>query len=281
MKKGIISIIGRSNTGKSSLFNLLSKKKYSIVTEKRNTTIRCVEGYIHDTNNIKIIDTPGPIINEVKSIYNINKLIYDSIKISDILIVVIDRLILTVDDFFILELIKYTKLYKILVINKIDKIKNKKLMLDFTNNIKNKLYFNDIIPTSTIKNININNIKNCISKFYEKHNINSDISLNNSCYDLVKDFIRKALLNSFDKEIPYVLKFNIKTKNITKKISFLDIDIIVKKIAQKKIIIGKNGKKINNLKKKIISYAKYNDFINLNDIKIEIIYDNRFGNRYN
>ena len=281
MSNGIISIIGRSNTGKSSLFNLLSIKKYSIVTEKKNTTIRCLDGYIDYERKIKIIDTPGPMLNQRNNIYNANKLIYDSIKISDSLIVVVDGTNLKTDDFFILELIKNYNLYKMLVINKYDKINNQLLLLNFMKKINDYMFFNNVLYTSTITKLNIIAIKNCILNFYKNSAINNDNFLNDSYSNLIKDSIRKALLDTFDREIPYITKINIKKKNLKKTMTFLSIELLVRKNVQKKIIIGKNGKKIAHLIQRIIDYVKYNQFKRINNVKIEIIYDNSLRYRHN
>lgn len=135
MKKNIIAIIGKTNVGKSTLINNLSKAKISITTPKKNTTTQCIINKID--KNITIIDTPGPIIkNDDK---NINKLIYDAINKATKLLIVIDKIFLNSEDFFILELIKKNQKEKLLLINKVDKFKKKINIIPFIEKIKKNI----------------------------------------------------------------------------------------------------------------------------------------------
>ena len=110
--KEIISILGKTNVGKSSLFNKIIEKKYSTTSKKKNTTIRLIKGL---SSKHLLIDTPGAIIKKSKKIYNTtNKVIYLALKKSTILLVVINKK-LSANDFFILELKNITQPYKCII----------------------------------------------------------------------------------------------------------------------------------------------------------------------
>ena len=268
--KNIISILGKTNVGKSTLFNTLLKKKYSIITQKKNTTIRCVVATsITKTSEITIIDTPGPIIHNTHQKYNTNKYIYDVIKKSDILIITVELFKLNTDDFFILELTKKLTQKKILLINKIDKLKNKSLLLQYIKKIKNIMNFTHIIPISSKKNININKFKTIIADVNKNKVIYN--YTNETKYNLIKDIIRESLLKNLNKEIPYTSKIIIENKEININIKTLYIILLIKKINHKKIIIGKNGENIKNIIKNIQKNIK-KIYKNINHIKIKISY---------
>lgn len=260
MNKNIISIIGKTNVGKSTLINNLSKKKVSITTNKKNTTISCIISEIN--NEITLIDTPGSIIKNEE--YNKNKLIYDAIHKSNKLLILIDSIFLTSEDFFILELIKKYKKEIILIINKIDKIKKKITIIPFINKIKKKYHnITDIIPISNKNKTNIDILRKKLNiNTYEKTKTRNNINL------FISETTRETLLNKLEKELPYTTKINVLNKNLNKNLTIIILELIIKKQSQKKIIIGKDGKKI----KEIISDLKNKLIKKLNKIeKIKII----------
>ncbi len=265
MKK-IVTIIGRSNVGKSTLFNNLLKKNFSIVTPMRYTTNRCVES--KDKNKIIYIDTPGPILKKAPSFYyNINRLIYSAIFKSDILLIVVTRYLNT-DDFFILNLIKSVKKIKILIINKIDKLKNKKDLLPFTYNMSKYTRFTHIIPISNKNSDNINRVRTELINV-KKFSFNNNFIKINSSKLMVLDIVRKAILIVLKKEIPYNMNIIIENNTDIRKIYLLNLIFVVKKYKQKKIIIGKAGANIKRIIKQLkldISYL----YSNIKKIKIKI-----------
>lgn len=239
MNKNIITIIGKTNVGKSTLINNLSQKKISITTPKKNTTIQCVISKIN--KKITLIDTPGPIIKNDEK--NTNNLIYDAINKANKLLIVIDKIFLNSEDFFVLELIKNLKKEKILLINKIDIFKEKLYLIPFIEKIKIKYPdIIEIIPISNKNKININQLKK-----------NINITIYDKCKKIenIKNFIleitRETLLNKLEKEIPYVTKINICNNKINKLTRIIILELIIKKQSQKKIIIGKEGRKINEI----------------------------------
>lgn len=261
MNKKIITIVGKTNVGKSTLINNLSNKKISITTNKKNTTTKCITSNINE--NLIIIDTPGPIIN--RSEKNTNKLIYDALDQSNAILIVIDNIFLTSEDLFIIDLAMKYKKEKILVINKIDKLEKKLNIIPFIEKIKKKYKeIKEIIPISNIKNINITSLKKIINiTKYEKNNQPNDIKM------FIEETTRETLLNKLDKEIPYITKIYIKNTNIQKNIKILILELIVKKQNQKKIIIGQKGNKINDIINDI-KYKLIKKLKNLDKIKVII-----------
>ncbi len=247
MNKKIL-IIGKTNVGKSTLFNMFVNKKHSIETNKKNTTIRYIEKKFK--NNI-YVDSPGPIIKKMINNFNTNKFIYNKINEVNIIIILIDRTILKSDDFFLFDIIKNLNKKKILIINKIDKIKNKHILLPFIQNLSTYLKFDHIIPTSKYDTSNIKIIQNIINNYtcINAKQLTYEPDTNNI---QIYDKIKKIMLENFDKEIPYTTKIIIDTNTI----NLLKINLITRKPNQKKIIIGANGIKIKNIRLKILYELK-------------------------
>lgn len=267
----IITILGKTNVGKSTLFNNILKKKQSIISKKKNTTTRCIINTKYDNKTIKIlIDTPGPIIRHHKQIYNTNTFIFDTIIKAHIFIIIIDTLNLTTEDFFILDIIKKHKKIKFLLINKIDKIKDKTQLLPFIKKMKHFLNFDHIIPISNIQHTNINTFKKILNQYNFK-NAKENIYSQESKQNLTKELIRETLLNKLNKELPYKTQIKINNIKLNNKTKYLSIEIITQNINQKKIIIGKKGQKIKQITKEINKKIKL-IHTNIKDIKTIVNY---------
>lgn len=256
-KKNKIIIIGRTNVGKSTLFNNIINKDISVVTKKKNTTIRDVQVFSNFGKFlINLIDLPGPVIRRFDK-NNINKIIYNFLNDSDLILFVLEKDILKSDDFFLLELIKKYKKNVFLLINKID-LMNRSDVLCFINKFKNFFIFKKIIPISNKKKINIDILTKNIgvlsndSNFYIKDKVL-----------FLKDFVRYSLLSNLEKELPYSINFECYFKKIDYKKKIIFIKLFIKKDIQKKILIGLNGVKI----KKIIKM--------INE-KLKILYNKRY-----
>lgn len=260
----IITIIGKTNTGKSTLFNKLINKKKSIITKKKNTTITCVTYNIND--HIILSDTPGPILKNTNK--NINNILYNEIKKSTIILIVLDGICLTTEDHFILELINTYEKEKIILLNKIDKIRQKYKILEFIKKITEKYKkINQIIPISSKENININKIKSILNINNNENNITQKYKKN---YMLItKNLIRETLLTKLDKEVPYLTEINILNKKLNKEIRNILIQLNIKKKSHKKIIIGRHGQKINEIINDLNNKLK-NIYKKIQNIKILI-----------
>ncbi len=271
-KKCIITILGRTNVGKSTLFNKLINKKISITSKKKNTT----QNIFLNINNIKnkqyiYLDTPGfnNYKNFIKIFHKIKKFIKNKyIKKINLIILIIEKK----NFFYEIQAIKKINYYKIpiiILINKIDKIKNKLLILPFIKNIKKYIKYKWIIPISIKKNKYIKIIKNIIDKYLIKSKKYINFKKNNSYNDefIILEIIREKILRLMGDEIPYIIKIKKKKIIFKKKNINIYCYLIIKKIKYKKILIGKKGKKIKKIiflsKKSIEKYFKYKKNIKL------------------
>ena len=165
-KSGFVSILGRTNVGKSSIINSLVGEKVAAIANKPQTTRTVIRAIVNRPNSqIIFIDTPG--IHKPKSKLG-NVMVENAFEVAkdvDIIIFVIEATSEEIGrgDKLILEKIKEEKRKTILVINKIDLVDKAKIakLIDL---YKNEYDFASIIPVSTLKNINLNVILDEIEK---------------------------------------------------------------------------------------------------------------------
>ena len=244
-----ILITGFPNAGKSSLINLLFKRKISIVSNKIQTTNQSIQAILNYGNcQMIFIDTPG-IIEKTK--YNSKKLsreIFKNIEQIDINLFIYDvTKILSISRKKKIKdiLSNFKKNY--LILNKIDLISNEFLLMQI-NQINSELCFSDTFPLSVKKKIGISKLLDKISKdspegkwmISYKNTIDKDINF------LISEITREKIFNLLNKEIPYVIKVESSVSNL-KSIIKVEQKILVEKESQKAIIIGKRGSKIKDI----------------------------------
>ncbi len=281
LKKNIcISIIGKPNVGKSTLFNKLIEKKISITSKKKNTTQNIIPGL----NNKKekqylYLDTPGFInYNSFKKIFNkLNNFIKKKLLINrkiNLFILIIEKKI----NFYEKKIIKKINLNKIpliIIINKIDKIKNKTIIIKIIKNITYNIKYKSIIPITTKKNKYIKIIIkeiNKLIKLNKKFNFKKNSEIHNKNF-IISEIIREKIFRFTGDEIPYLIKVNLKKIIYKKKKIIIISNINTKKKQHIKILIGKKGNKIKKIKylsKKDIEFnlkKKIKLFIHINKKK--------------
>ncbi|WWO99929.1 MAG: GTPase Era [Candidatus Dasytiphilus stammeri] len=252
---GYIPIVGRSNVGKSTLLNHIIGKKISIVSRKPQTTRQCIIG-IHTKGSYQtiLIDTPG-VNNRKKNTLNslMNRNLINSIKNQvSLIIFVIAGTDWTSDDTKILNLLYNNEAPVLLVINKIDLIKNKSLLLPHIHFINQKMKFIDILPISAYTGYNLNILVNFIKKFLPEssHFFPKEKITNQSLKFMIAEIIREKLMHFLNLEIPYSVAVTI-DQVILNQAGYYHIDgyIIVERKGQKNIIIGHKHNKINSILK--------------------------------
>ena len=185
MKSGFVSIVGRPNTGKSTLINSIIKEHIAIVSDVAGTTRNTIQGVYHDDDTqIVFVDIPGIHKANDRLGKHLNKQSYESLEDIDCILFVVDAAAgLGKGDKFIIESLKHTSVPVILVLNKIDKLAREGI-LNSINTYKDLYEFADIIPISAIKNDNIDRLIELVKK-YLKDSIKyyeDDVVTNNDKY---------------------------------------------------------------------------------------------------
>lgn len=257
-KSGFVTVVGRTNVGKSSLINKLANEKISAVADKTQTTRKNVKAIINRENSqIIFIDTPG--IHKPKS--KLSKIMIEdamtSLEDIDIILYVIDATNNRIDNETLNKIIE-SKKKTILIINKIDLVSANDVA-NIINEYKNLYNFKAIIPVSVTKNKNldavIDEIENNLDegvKYYDE-----DEYTDQTLRQIAEEIIREKALKLLRDEVPhgiYVDVTKMKTRKTIKDEKIFDIDatIYCLKKSHKGIIIGKDG----SMLKRIGTYSR-------------------------
>ncbi len=270
-KSGFVTVIGRTNVGKSSIINLLVGEKISAITNKPQTTRKVIKGIINNENSqIIIIDTPG--IHKPKSKLGnlmVNEAI-GSIPDVDVILYVIDSTDSRIDE-ATLEKIRQAGKPTILIINKIDLIDSVKLA-KIIEKYKELYDFKAIVPTSVKQKKNIKEIIDEIENNIKEGPAYYDIEeyTNQTLRDLVEETIREKALKLLQDEVPHgilVETTKLKTKKTKNNEKIFDIESIIYCLREshKGIIIGKQG----SMLKKIGTFAR-EDLEKMLDCKVNL-----------
>lgn len=250
MRSGFVSIIGRPNTGKSTLLNTVLKTHLAIVSNVAGTTRNAIQGvYNDDDAQIIFIDTPGLHKPQDRLGKLLNQDAYQSLDDIDVVLFVVDASApLGKGDKFITQALKSTTAPVILVLNKIDKLDNEGI-LNAINTYKELYDFSDIVPISAIKDDNVNRLISVIKKYLidDIKYYDDDTLTNTSVRFIIGELVREKILNLTNDEVPHSVTCVTTLYEEKKDIININVDIIVDRDSLKKIIIGHNGQMIKNI----------------------------------
>lgn len=249
-KSGFVSIIGKTNVGKSTLLNALVGEKVAIMANKTQTTRTAIKGIVNRENSqIVFIDTPG--IHKPKN--KLNKVMlntaYETIQEVDIILFLIDATKEHIGkaEQEILERIKQKKCKTILIINKIDLVKKEKL-LELMKEYSDEYDFEDIIPISAIKKDGVEIIINKIEELLPVGPAYYDVEeyTDQTMRQIAEEIIREKALLFLNEEVPHGIYVEVEKytdRKTTKSEDIYDIEatIYCQRNSHKGIIIGKNG----------------------------------------
>ncbi len=268
-KSGFVTLIGRPNVGKSTLMNHLIGQKIAITSEKPQTTRNRIQTvYTDERGQIIFLDTPG--IHKAK-----NKLGEYMVSVAEHTLKEVDVILWLVEpttfigagERHIAEQLSRVKTPVILVINKIDTVKKEEI-LAFIAAYKDILNFAEIIPVSALKEINIEDVKNCIFKYLPEgpQFYDEDTVTDQPMRQIAAELIREKALRMLDDEIPHGIAVVIDCmKERPSGIVDIDASIVCERDSHKGIIIGKGGAML----KKIGTAARI-EIENLMDTKVNL-----------
>ncbi len=257
-KSGFVSLIGRTNVGKSTLVNLLVGEKIAAIANKVQTTRTAIKGIVNRKNSqIIFIDTPG--IHKPKTKLNevMVETSFTTLVDSDLTLFLIEATSEEIGkgDRIILEKIKESKRKTILIINKIDLVKRDTL-LSLIDIYRKEYDFQEIIPISA-ENIKYKEtILEKIEENLEEGPIYYDVEeyTDQTLRQLAEETIREKALRVLKDEVPHgifieVEKMKLRKNKNKEKIYDIEATIYCLRDSHKGIIIGKNGEMLKRIGK--------------------------------
>ncbi len=245
-KTGYVAVLGRPNVGKSTLVNALVGEKISIVTSKPQTTQLNVLGIVHNKESqIIFIDTPG-LVSENQMRFNskaLNREAVNALSEADLVLMMVEANVWKKADDYIFNHLKEMEMQGILVVNKVDRYKDKNKILDFLKDRSENDVFFDTVPISALHQKNLIRLIEVIERHLpiKSPEFNKDIVTDKDTFFRITEILRERLMHHLRDELPYSLECSIDNFEEKEKIVMIDLLIKTKKNAHKKIIIGKGG----------------------------------------
>jgi GTP-binding protein Era len=244
-RSGFVSLIGRPNTGKSTLLNALVGQKVAIVADKPQTTRTSIQGVLTLADaQIVFIDTPG--IHKADSA--LNKRLMDVVRASleerDLLLFLTDASRPDVDqDRRAIDVLRKTATPVVLVLNKIDLLKDKSALLPLIEQYKSIYEFADFVPISAVKGKGLDELRKVILErmpegpayFPEDHVTDQPERF------LAAELIREKVLLATRQEVPHSITVMVDKWEESPQITRIYTTIRVERPGQKAIVIGSKG----------------------------------------
>ena len=255
-KSGFVTLIGRTNVGKSTLLNLLVGEKVAAIANKVQTTRTAIRGIVNrEKSQIIFIDTPGIHKPKTKLNETMVETSFTSITDTDIIVFLIEATSDNIGrgDRIILDKIKETNKKAILIINKIDLVEKEKLLKLI--DIYSKEYnFEAVIPISATnakyKNIILDEIEKNLKPGPAYYDIEE--YTDQTVRQLAEETIREKALKLLQDEVPHGIYVEVekmkqrKNKN-NEDIYDIEATIYCLRNSHKGIIIGKNGEMLKKI----------------------------------
>lgn len=245
-KSGFVTLIGRPNVGKSTLMNHLIGQKIAITSDKPQTTRNRIQTvYTDERGQIIFLDTPG--IHKAKNKlgeYMVNVAEHTLKEVDVILWLVEPSTFIGAGERHIAEQLNKVNTPVMLVINKIDTIKNQEEILTFMAAYKDICNFAEIVPVSALKEKNTDLLAELIFKYlpYGPQFYDEDTVTDQPMRQIAAELVREKALRLLNEEIPHGIAVTIEQMT-ERKNGLMDIEatIICERNSHKGIVIGKDG----------------------------------------
>lgn len=247
---GYVAIVGRPNVGKSTLLNHILGQKISITSRKPQTTRHRVMG-IKTEGAVQTIfvDTPGlhRSSDSEKAINRyMNRAASSTINDVDVVVFVVERGKWTEEDDWVLEQVKRASCPVLLVINKVDQIKDKSTLLPFLESCATKMDFAEIIPLSALNDANLDPLESALGRYIPEmqHLFPEDQITDRSSRFMASELVREKIMRQLGEEVPYAMTVEIEQFKDSGKSLHIHALILVEREGQKRIVIGNKGTRL-------------------------------------
>ena len=250
MKSGYIAIVGRPNVGKSTLLNALIGEKISIVSRKAQTTRHRITGIrTDDEAQYVFVDTPGFQTQHTNALNRaMNRGVTQALADVDVVLFVIEADRFGGKDKVVLNLLPEDKPV-ILVINKMDRVKDKAAFVPFLTDVAGKRDFAAIVPVSATNGKQLDELLGEVRKRlpHEELLFAEDEMTDKSSRFIAAEYIREKLFRLLGDELPYSTTVEIEKFEEEGALKRIFAAIVVDRPGHKAIVIGKGGETLKRI----------------------------------
>jgi len=245
---GYVALIGRPNVGKSTLLNHLLRQKLSITSRKPQTTRHVLLGVDTEGAHQAIyVDTPG-IHDHARRQLNRQMVRAATAVLSDVdlIVMVSERDVWSAEDELVLGYLQNVTTPSFAVINKIDQLRRKDVLLPVIDGMSRKGRFDEIFPVSALRDEGLEALRRAIfARLPERpHVFPPDQVTDQTERFLAAEIIREKLMRRLGDELPHHLGVVIEGYSESDTLVDITAEIIVERPGQKRIVIGAAGEKL-------------------------------------
>ena len=248
---GFVAVIGRPNVGKSTMINAIVGSKVSIVTPKPQTTRhRIVAVHTQDNSQILFVDTPGLHRNATKAMNRMmNRTATSALSDADLILFLCEANRWTEEDDAALKKVIECGVPTIAVLNKIDKVHPRELLLETITEMNARGDFREVIPLSAKNGDNLDRLRELIPELLPESEplFPEDMRTDRSEHFHLAELIREKLTLSLRQEVPYGLTVQIERYVEEPEGVAINAIIWVERDSQKGIVVGKGGKHLKKI----------------------------------
>ncbi len=249
---GYVALLGRSNVGKSTLFNSMLGMHLAAVTHKRQTTRYNIDGILtKDNYQMIFVDTPGLHLGRKGKF---NKALNDNAQLAlshvDLAVFMVVQDIWTKEDDHVLRCIVASQKPCLLIINQCDLIKDKRRLLKVIETISQRHDFDEIFPISALYDKTFDPLKLSMAKllpqfpelYFPKEQLTS---LDDRFF--IAEFIREQAILQLHRELPYAIHVGVESMSEEGDCLHVSAVIRVLKDSQRGIVIGESGERLKRI----------------------------------
>jgi len=242
---GTVAVIGRPNVGKSTLVNALVGYRISIVSRRPQTTRHRILGISTDADGqIVFVDTPGLHAAGKRAINRyMNRAASGALEGVEVAVLVIEAGLWREDDARALGIISDSGLPCVLVINKVDRVKEKAKLLPFIAEVSQRHAFAEVFPVSAQRGIGLAELRRGLLALLPEAGpqFDEDEVTDKSERFLAAELIREQLMRQLGEELPYACTVEIEQFREEGRLLRISAIIWVEREGQKAIVVGAGG----------------------------------------
>ena len=249
-RTGCVAIVGRPNVGKSTLLNCLVGMKISITSRRPQTTRHRIVGIVSEPDaQLVLVDTPGfqtvhgGALNKL-----MNRVVTDSLEGVDVVLFVVEAGTFAADDRKVLALLP-KRIPVVLVINKIDRAKDKRRLLPFIARVSSEFDFAQVVPVSAAKGTQVDRLLVAVKPYLPEGPViyGEDEVTDRPERFLAAELLREKLFRLLGEELPYAATVIVEKFETEPGLRRIHAAIVVDKPNHKAMIIGKGGAKLKDI----------------------------------
>jgi len=249
-RTGCVAIVGRPNVGKSTLLNRLVGMKVSITSRRPQTTRHRITGIVSEPDaQLVLVDTPGfqtvhgGALNKL-----MNRVVTDSLEGVDVVLFVVEAGTFAADDRKVLALLP-KRIPVVLVINKIDRAKDKRRLLPFIARVSSEFDFAQVVPVSAAKGTQVDRLLVAVKPYLPEGPViyGEDEVTDRPERFLAAELLREKLFRLLGEELPYAATVVVEKFETEAGLRRIHAAIVVDKPNHKAMIIGKGGAKLKEI----------------------------------